>query len=204
MNLKNRIKYFIRDFNFLKAYNSPFKPPSIKLYIGKIAIGVPYFLPRKLVKGTPARALQATIKYIKETKDFNERNPEYKRTIKPFGDIYEDKLKCSYFVPKKLGFNYTGLGWKTKWRSDDYRFEWSPVISFVFFKWQIAITFIAPEYHHYWECWLYYTRETDKTKSTEERLKQAREKFPCKWTRSVNKKQETICYWDIVLKSKWL
>lgn len=204
MSLKYRIKYFIKDLDFFRAYNSPFKPPSPKLYIGKVAIGTPYFLPRRWVKGTPARAIKATVKYMRERREFNKRNPEYANILKPFREIYEDKLKSSYAVPKIIGFNYTGLGWKTKWRSDDYRFEWSPVFSFVFFKWQIAIEFIAPECHHYWECWLYYTRETDKTKNTKERLEQARKKYPCKWTRHVNGEEEMICYWDSILKNKWL
>jgi len=199
-----KLKYYIRDLDFLRAYNSPFKPPQPKLYIGKTAIGTPYFLPRRWVKATPARAVKATIDYMRERRDFNKRNPEYARPLRSFRDIYEDKMRCTYTVPKRFGFNYTGLGWKTKWRPDDYRFEWSPVFSFVFFKWQIAISFIAPEFHHYWECWLYYTRETDKTKSTKERLKQARKKYPCRWTRYVNGEEEMICYWDIILKRKWL
>jgi hypothetical protein len=204
MNLKYRTKYFTKDLDFLRAYNSPFKPLSIKLYVGKVAIGTPYFLPRRWVKGTPNLAIAAAGKYIKERKEFNKQNPEYAKRIKSFREIYEDKLQCSYAVPKRFGFNYTGLGWKTKWKRDDYRFEWSPVFSFVFFKWQIAISFTAPECHHYWECWLYYTRETNKTKSTKERLEQARKNFPCKWTRYVNGEEEMICYWDIILKSKWL
>jgi hypothetical protein len=199
-----KLKYIIRDLDFLKAYNSPFKPPQPKLYIGKVAIGTPYFLPRRWVKATPARAIKATVKYIRERREFNKRNPEYAKDLKPFRKIYEDKMMCNYTLPKRLGFNYTGLGWKTKWRPDDYRFEWNPVFSFVFFKWQIAITFVAPEFHHYWECWLYYTRETDKTQNTKERLKQARKKFPCKWTRHTNGEKETICYWDSILKIKWL
>lgn len=201
--MKN-IKYFIKDFDFLKAYNSPFKPPSLKLYIGKVAIGTPYFLPRRWIKGTTNLAIAAAGKYIKERKEFNKNNPEYARPIKSFREVYEDKLRCSYAVPKRFGFNYTGLGWKTKWKPDDYRYEWSPVISFVFFKWQIAISFIAPECHHYWECWLYYTKQTDKTKSTKERLEQAKKKYPCEWTRYVNSEEEEICYWNSILKTKWL
>ena len=199
-----KLKYFIKDLEFLKAYNSPFKPPKPILYVGKVAIGTPYFLPRKWVKGTPALAVEATLKYIKETERWNEQNPKYKRTIKSFEEIYKDKLTCSYAVPKIIGFNYTGLGWKTKWEHDDYRFEWSPVFSFVFFKWQIAVTFVAPEADHYWECWLYYTRETNKTKSTKERLVQARKKFPCIWTIHVDGKKEKICYWDLILKTRYL
>lgn len=36
-------------------------------------------------------------------------------------------------VPKRIGFDFVGLGWKTKWSEDDFRFEWAPVWSFVFF-----------------------------------------------------------------------
>ena len=45
----NKIKYFFRQFIFLKALNSPFKPFKLKWYIGKISIGSPYFFPRKWV-----------------------------------------------------------------------------------------------------------------------------------------------------------
>ena len=142
---------------------------------------------------------------MRERRDFNKRNPEYARLLRSFRDIYEDKMRCTYAVPKRFGFNYTGLGWKTKWQRDDYRFEWSPVISFVFFKWQIAITFVAPECHHYWECWLYYTRETKKiAKTTKGRLEIARKKFPCKWKSYKDGVETNICYWDVILKNKYL
>jgi hypothetical protein len=35
------------QFEFLKILNSPFKIPRVKFYIGKVAIGTPYFHPRK-------------------------------------------------------------------------------------------------------------------------------------------------------------
>ena len=44
--MKNKIKYFFKRFIFLKALNSPFKPFKLKWYIGRIAIGTPYFYPR--------------------------------------------------------------------------------------------------------------------------------------------------------------
>ena len=53
MKLKNylfKIKYFFKKFEFLKVYNSPFKPIIPKLYIGKVAVGTPYFFPRNWVK----------------------------------------------------------------------------------------------------------------------------------------------------------
>jgi len=149
---------------YLKTYFSPFKPLTLEWYIGKIAIGTPYFLPRRMIKS---------------------------------------KKGSLIFVPRKLGFNFVNLGWKTKWKDTDYRFEWSPVWSFVFFKWQIAVTFIAPHMDHYWECWLYYTRNTDKSKSVRERLIDAKKEFPCIWVHHGEERQE-ICYWDLILKQKYL
>lgn len=105
----------------------------------------------------------------------------------------------SYAIPKKIGFDFIGLGWKTKWDEHDYRHEWNPIWSFVFFKWQIAIIFNEPTFH-YWECWLAYELSTDKTKSPKERIKQAKEVFPCKWISYEKDKQIPICYWDYILK----
>lgn len=162
-----KLRHFIKKFDFLKTYNSPFKPPGLKLYIGETSIGTPYFLPRVWVKS---------------------------------------KEKPGYLNPrtKKIGFDFVGLGWKTKWTDTDYRFEWSPVWSFVFFGYQIAITFIPDEVYHYWECWLYYVNHTDKNKSTKERLEQARKDFPCEWTSYSNNTEITTCYWDKILKDKWI
>ena len=116
-----------------------------------------------------------------------------------------DPLKPGYLkaVPKRIGFDFVKLGWKTKWSDTDFRFEWAPIWSFVLFKWQIAIIFQAPEQNHYWECWLYYTHATDKTKSIRERIIQAREEFPCIWKSYSNGVETTTCYWDIILKSKY-
>jgi len=110
---------------FISYFNNPFVRPKIKFYIGKVAVGTPYFFPRKTIKDP-------------------------------------DKPKYLKFIPKKIGFDIVSLGWKTKW--SQFRFEWAPVVSFVFFKWQIAITIVAPEQDHYWESWLYYQYETDKKK----------------------------------------
>ena len=155
-----KLNYFINQFNWIKVYLSPFKPPIPKLYIGKVAIGVPYFYPRVINK------------------------------------------KTNIFEPKKIGFDFIGLGWKTKWGNTDYRFEWAPVWSFVFFGYQIAVTFIAPEPYHYWECWLYYSRHTNG--KTKDRIKQARKEFPCIWTTHYSGgEKKTTCYWDIILKDKY-
>lgn len=158
---------FIYRFKWMKVYNSPFKFIWPKFYIGKVAIGTPYFLPRKWVK-------------------------------------CEDKPGYSRPVPKKIGFDFVPLGWKTKWTRDDYRHEWNPVWSFVFFGLQIALIF-RPGYDvHYWECYLNYHFETDINKSIRERLHQAIDKFPCIWVKGFDDNEEKICYWNYILKKKYL
>lgn len=204
MKAFRKLKYFIKNFDFLKVYNSPFRKPRLKLYMGKVAIGTPYFLPRKWVKATPERATKAALQEIDDVIKHNERSSAYKRTVKSFDDLFKEKMRYSYPEPKKIGFDFVSLGWKTKWSDTDYRFEWSPVWSFVFFKWQIVITFVVPERDHYWECWLCYTRNTDKNKSINERIEQARKEFPCNWTSTKDGVEEKICYWDLVLKPKYV
>lgn len=158
----------MKNFNKLKEfftyYNTPFLRPKLKFYIGKIAIGTPYFYPRKTIKDP-------------------------------------DKPGYLKFVPKKIGFDIVHLGWKTKF--GQFRFEWSPIISFVFFKWQIAITILAPEKDHYWECWLYYQHKTDKTKSKLERAHQCQKEYEQIWTSTKNGVETKIDYYDLILKSKY-
>lgn len=155
-------------FKFLKVFNSPFKRPRLKWYFGEVAIGTPYFYPRKAIKDP-------------------------------------DKPGYLKFVPKKIGFDFVGLGYKTKWSDTDYRFEYGPLWSFVFFKWQIAMFFNVPHPEHYWVCWLTYENDTNKDLlSTEARIQIAKEINPEIWTSSRGEgKKETICYWDIVLKEKY-
>jgi hypothetical protein len=199
--LNMKLKYFLSEFKWTKVYFSPFKPPKPKLYIGKVSIGTPYFLPRKWVKATPERAHQATLEYIKSTEEFNKRNPQYTRSIRPYDEIFASKMNYSYAVPKKIGFDFVPLGWKTKW--DSYRHEWNPMISFVFFKWQIALMFIPEHDMQYWESWLYYTRETKGT--TAERIAQCRKEAPQTWsTCEWGKEKVTTDYYDLILKKKWL
>ena len=155
----------MRDFDYLRAYCSPFKPLRLSFYCGKIALGTPYFLPRKWVK---------------------------------------NKEKEGYLtaVPRKLGFDFVPLGWKTKY--DDYRFEFSPMISFVFLKWQIAVTFFAEHSDQYWESWLYYTRETDKTNTIVQRIAQCRKEAPQIWSHNEpDGTKVTTDYYDLILKNKW-
>lgn len=105
-------------------------------------------------------------------------------------------------VPKKIGFDIVELGWKTKWGENDFRHEWNPIWSFVFFKWQIAVLFSFPECNsNYWECWLAYELKTNKAKSAKERIQQAKEIFPCIWTVWEKDKKFKICYWDKILKT---
>lgn len=139
-------------------FNSPFIRPSIKFYIGKVSIGVPYFYPRRWVNNK--------------------------------------------YVPKKIGFDFCRLGWKTKY--GEYRFEWNPILSFVFFKWQLAIIISAPEPDHYWECWLYYQKETDKSKSKMERAIDCQKNNPQIWTMTQNGQSEKINYYKKVLKKKYI
>jgi hypothetical protein len=155
----------MKKFQFLKAFCSPFKAPKIKFYIGKLAIGTPYFFPRKWVP--------------------NPEKPGYEMA-----------------VPKKIGFDVVDLGWKTKF--GDYRFEWSPLISFVLFKWQIAIIFKAPHEDQYWESWLYYELDTDKSLSKTERIEQCKRDYPQIWTRHSKEGSETIDYYDLILRKKYL
>ena len=144
-------------FEYLRAFNSPFKRPKLKWYFGKIAIGTPYFYPRVIDKKT--------------------RN----------------------FKPKKIGFDFVGLGYKTKWSPTDYRFEWAPLISFVFFKWQIAVIVIAPEQHHYWEAWLYYHYNTKG--NPKERIQQCKEEFTLTYISHKKDGTENVMdYYDLILK----
>jgi len=163
-----KIKYFFNKFNFLRVYFSPFKTFLPSFYIGKVAIGTPYFFPRRWVK---------------------------------------DKNKPGYLTAtdKKIGFDFVSLGYKIKWDELDYRFEWNPIWSFVLFNLQIALIFRPKEEDHYWTCWLVYDKHTDKSKTRIERIKQAKEKFPCIWTRYRSGEEETkVCYWDFILKNKYI
>lgn len=196
--MKNWFKY---NFDWMSVYFSPFKTIIPKLYIGKVAIGTPYFLPRVWKKATPKKAIDAAIKEMKDVEKHNSVEGSYKRKVNSFGDLYERYLRHSFSEPKKIGFDFVDLGWKTKWRSTDYRFEWNPVWSFVFFGYQIAIKFVPIEPHHYWECWLYYSRHT--SGKTKYRIEQARKEFPCVWRSTKDGVETKTCYWDIILKDKY-
>jgi len=106
-------------------------------------------------------------------------------------------------IDKKLGFDFVSLGWKTKWKETDYRFEWSPLISFVFFGYQIAMMIEVEEPEHYWEAWLYYENNTSSKLTKRERINQCRKEFPLLYT--VYKSGDTyqVDYYNKILRSKY-
>jgi hypothetical protein len=202
-----KLRYILEDLKWLKIYNSPFVFPKIRVYIGKTQIGVPYFFPRKWIKATPKLATKAALQEIERAKKWNAKHPDakFKRTVRTFEEVYNDKMKNRMFpVPLTIGFSYCGLGWKTKWSEHDYRHEWDPVLSFVFFGYQIALTVTHEHSSIYWESWLYYEYATDKTKSKCERIAQCKEETPLTWTRFENgTKKTTFDYYEHILKPKY-
>jgi hypothetical protein len=193
--------------NYLKILFTPFQLPEVKFYMGKTAIGTPYFFPRKWVKATPEKAKESALKEIEKIKQYNERNSHIEkfepRKIRPFEDYYRKYLKYDYPVPIKVGFSSCGLGWKTKWDNTDYRYEYGPVWSFVFFGYQIAIMIGHKEPDHYWTAWLYYERDTDKSLSKEEKIKQCIEGFSLNYTVYEKGDKKSVNYYYNVLKPKY-
>lgn len=118
----------------------------------------------------------------------------------------KDKEKPGYLKakPKIIGFDFVHLGWKTKWTDTDIRFEWNPIWSFVFFKWQICLFFTHKHCHQHWEAWLYYYIHTDKNKTISERVEDCLKNFPQNYTVYSNGKESKIDYYPLILKSKWL
>ena len=102
--------------------------------------------------------------------------------------------------PKRIGFDFVSLGYKLKMK--EFRYEWNPIFSFVFFGYQFAITIRPEEADHYWECWLNFEYRTDKSKSWKERIKESRIAFPCIWYGE--NEPRYVCYWDKILKKKYL
>lgn len=191
------------DLQFLKAFNSPFKRLKLEWYFGEVALGTPYFFPRKWVKPTHEMAMEAAMKEIARREDWNKANADskFKHTVPSLDEIYEAMLIHSVAVPKKIGFDFVSLGYKTKWSNTDYRFEWSPRFSFVFFKWQIALTIVPIENNHYWEAWLYYNYHTKGTQR--ERIEQCKKEFPLKFTIWEKDTKRSVDYYDVILKDKY-
>jgi len=199
------LKYTLERFRWVKALWSPFKPFKVSFYAGKTQVGVPYFYPRKFVKATPELAYKAASDEIEKQEKWNKLNPEHAREVKLIGEVFQEKLKYRFAVPLKVGFSYCSLGWKTKWSDTDFRHEWNPVLSFVFFGYQIALTFYSPYKSHYWEPWLYYEYATDKTKSKRERIEQCIKEHNQTWTVYTRGDEEgMIDYYEFILKPKYL
>lgn len=185
----------MKRFTWLKVLNSPFKRPKLVWYFGKTTIGVPYFFPRKWVKYTHQDTVEAVEKVIND--------PKFVK--KSYYEWYDYYKRYSKAVPLKVGFSYCDLGWKTKWSNTDYRHEWNPTLSFVFFGWQIAVRVIPEHNSFYWQAWLYYELSTDKTKSKKERIEECRKGFPNIWTTHEHGKEpKTVNYYDLILKKKYL
>lgn len=190
--LRSWINY---NFKFLKVFNSPFKSLTATFYFGEISHGTPYFLPRKWVKMTKEDCEKAL---EEDTKNYF---PKYIE-----GRTWEHYKKYKKPVPVKyLGFQFTTLGWKTKW--NEYRYEWSPSISIVIFGKQLFIS-IVPKGDKdtlitdcYCESWLNWEGNTDKTKSKEERFKELISKHSNTWGNSSNGYTD---YYPMILNKKYL
>lgn len=195
--LKTNLRY---NFGFLRVLNSPFKGLKLSFYFGEIAMGTPYFLPRKWVKFTEEDAIEWAKK-----QQANE-NLIYKN--KSFEEVVEEGKKYTKAVSiKYFGWNYHSLGWKTKF--EDYRFEFNPGLSIVLFGKQFCIT-IKPNIEKpcwddiFWEAWLTYLHETNKNLSKIDRLKQLVEKHTCTWKQYSGGDVTTTDYYPFILKKKYL
>lgn len=178
---------------FLKVLNSPFKSFKLKFYFGKTAIGVPYFFPRRWIPLTKDEVLEKAFEASKDPRKIS-------KSFSDWVDYYEGMLKP---VRKKVGFDFLDLGWKTKF--DSYRFEFAPRISFVFYGYQIAIIAVVDHTDQYWESFLAYHFETDKTLNKKDRIKDCIKNFPCTWTRlSKDSPDVTTNYYNLILKRKYL
>jgi len=192
----------MRTTPYYKALFSPFKPLTLKVYAGKIAVGMPYFFPRKLV---PLSETEVNEWADKEVVQLIANGQSYDYTT-----ILQNARRQRKFVNRRFGFDYIGLGYKTKWSNTDYRFEWSPRLSFVCFGYQIVFTVVPKlpkniSIDYYWESWLYYNYNTDATKTPKERIAETRKERPGMIT-SYRKDEgkTTYCVWDSILKSRYL
>ena len=192
----------MRTTPYYKALFSPFKPLTLKVYAGKIAVGMPYFFPRKLV---PLSETEVNEWADKEVVQLIANGQSYDYTT-----ILQNARRQRKFVNRRFGFDYIGLGYKTKWSNTDYRFEWSPRLSFVCFGYQIVFTVVPKlpkdiSIDYYWESWLYYNYNTDATKTPKERIAETRKERPGMIT-SYRKDEgkTTYCIWDSILKSRYL
>lgn len=201
--LSYKIKYIKKDFyyyfKYLKVYNSPFIKPKIKLYFGKVQYGTPYFMPRRFVKMNKQELLEYAYKQQNNVKSIYFQ--------KPIEELLEKFKNYTKSVPKKIGFDFVPLGYKTKWTDTDYRIEYLPLISFVFFKWQFCIKFKVPHSLEYWECWLFYENNSKHIKNIKERIEYCKIKYPCTYIEhKINidtGEKNKIDYWKLIIKNKY-
>lgn len=192
--IKKWISYFRYNFSFLLILFSPFKGLKLKFYFGEIAIGTPYFLPRKWIKVNKKDCEELLAKDLERNSRIEGRTWEfYKKYKKP--------------VPVKwFHWHFTTLGWKTKF--DEFRHEWNPMISIVILKKQFVI-FILPNVDNnrhdtYWEAWLNYHYTTDNKLSMSKRLIQLFNNYSCTWLRWSGGNEVKTDYYYEILKPKYL
>jgi hypothetical protein len=182
---KGIIRNIIYDWGYLGVLNSPFVGLKVKWYFGEIKHGIPYFLPRKLVKCNLSDAIDAWDKLSEDMQKAYLITQTKEEWLKRYAKGHQKFVTTKYF-----GWNSTTLGWKTKWRYNDYRFEWSPCYSLVIFGKQLfacvlpkmeKIDKFGIRQDSYWEAYLTYRHETDRTKSKEERLKETVKLYSCTW-----------------------
>lgn len=181
----------MRKSLLLRAYFSPFKRPKMHWYFGKTAVHTPAFLPRRWVLNTAEDAIVSATKHL--------NNPNLIKL--PFSELYEKYKKYQKAVPKRIGFDFIDVGWKTKYGS--YRHEYNAVWSFVFFGYQVAVQFIPENDTQYWESFLAFTYETDEKLSWKERIEDCKERFPCVWSSYSGDERVTTDYWTKILKKKY-
>lgn len=147
--------------------------------------------------------------------------------VRPKFMVYIGRIKHGhpYFLPRRwvmtskgfrspkpinwLGFDYNGLGWKTKFES--YRFEYVPSFSIVFLGIQFYIAYkynptnsnepIAGE--SYWEGVINYLYNTEESKNIEGRTDELFNNYSCSWRSFKNGGYVTIDYYPLILKKKY-
>ena len=195
------MKTIMYNLSFLDVLNSPFKGLKLKWYFGNIEHGTPYFLPRKWVKCNLDDGLKAWNKLGERSQNAYLRSQTQQEWIEKYAKNHTKPVQIKYF-----GFNFTTLGWKTKW--DSYCFEWLPSISLVLFGKQLFIE-IVPNIKTddsiiaidcYWEAWLNYKYKTDKSKSIKERIEELQKVYSCTWG---NSEKGYTNYYPIILKNKY-
>ena len=182
---------------------TPFVLPQVKFYVGKTRIGVPYFHPRKWVKLTHEDKHKAALKDLAKFKKYMEENPDNKVPVKTYKELYDSYANHTKPVDLKIGFSLCGLGYKLKWTDTDYRYEYGPVLSFVFFGYQIAIMIGHDHPDQYWCAWLYYENHTDKRLSKEERIKECIKEFPLTYTVYNKAGERSVNYYYEVLRPEY-